>query len=153
MFGTPGTHYSSTRPGPFRQLVLQVLASTRVISAVDTQGTREYSSYTASVFKVPARTFCYQQSFSMYSRVLGQRVLSHISSRSQCTREYLAISAVGNQGICEYSVISTVGSPGTHEYPLFLGYSPGHSHISSRYSRYSRVLSRFSRWYSRYSPQ
>ena len=123
----------------YQQSILKVLASTQVISA--------------SVFKVPARTFCYQQSFSMYSRVLGQRVLSHISSRSQCTREYLAISAVGNQGICEYSVISTVGSPGTHEYPLFLGYSPGHSHISSRYSRYSRVLSRFSRWYSRYSPQ
>ena len=96
MFCTPGTHYSSTRQGPFRQLVLHVLASIQVITAVDTRGTREYSSH----FSIGIQG---TREYSVISAVVlnvlastrpGQRVLSHISSRSQCTREDSAISAV-----------------------------------------------------------
>ena len=127
MFGTPDTHYSSTRAGPFQPLVLQVLASNqisglylrywRVLTAVGAQGTREYSAVPADgtagtrYRNTPSVWFLVPQVLT--TLVLGQ---GHFDS-------------------------------------WYFRYSRVVSYFRVWYSRYTRALSPLRRWYFRHSLQ
>ena len=127
VFGTPYTHYTSTRPGPFRQLVLQVLASSQLFQGL--------------VLKVHASTQSFEQ-------MVLQALASVILPSFQCLVPQLLNPGVLTWGhfnklYFRYSRLVSFQAFG-------FSCSQVLSHTNSRYSRYSRVLSHCSSRYSRY---